>query len=91
MKKLLILTVTLMLVSAAYADLPPSGYLLNEYFGVDELSVGSNGLFNMSWDPMVGHNVVQDWPTNAGAPDPGPASLAPVAFEAGSGMRLLGR
>ncbi|MCP4582256.1 MAG: PEP-CTERM sorting domain-containing protein [candidate division Zixibacteria bacterium] len=81
MKKLMILTITLIFASSAFADLPPSGYLLNEYFGVDDLSVGSDGLFNMNWDPMVGHNVVEDWPTNAGAPDPGPRYFISEAFD----------
>lgn len=80
MKKLLIITIALALISGTVmAD--PTGYLLNDYFGVTDLSVGSDGHFNMNWDPAAGHYVVQDWPTNAGAPDPGPRYFISEAFD----------
>jgi hypothetical protein len=81
MKKLLIITLGLLIAGFGWQTAMAS-YLLNDYFGVDELSVGgSNSHFNMSWDPIVGHHVVQDWPTNANAPDPGPRYFISEAFD----------
>jgi len=81
MKKLLIITLGLLIAGFASSMALPTGFLLNDYFGVDELSVAGNGRFNMNWDPIVGHHVVQDWPTNASAPDPGPRYFISEAFD----------
>ena len=78
MKKLMIIAIALV-SSVALAD--PSGYLLNDYFGINDLTVGQDGHFNMDWNPAVGHCVVQDWPTNADAPDPGPRYFISEAFD----------
>ena len=80
MKKLLVLAIMLALVTGT-AMANPNGYLLNDYFGVQDLGVGSNGYFNNSWDASVGQSVVEDWPTNSNAPDPGPAYYISEAFD----------
>ncbi len=80
MKKIVVIALALALVSgAAYAD--PSGYLLNDYFGVNDLTVGSDGNFDMDWSPATGSYSVQDWPTNGNAPDPGPRYFISEAFD----------
>jgi hypothetical protein len=81
MKKLLISALAMTLMFACIAMAQPTGYLLNDYFGVDRLSVGSNGHFNMDWNPAVGQYVVEDWPTNGSAPDPGPRYFISEAFD----------
>lgn len=75
----MIIAIAIAMVTGA-ASIATASYLLNDYFGVD-LSVGNDGRFNMDWDPMVGHNVVQDWPTNGNAPDPGPRYFISEAFD----------
>lgn len=80
MKKLLITIIGVALISGSVLA-SSGGYLLNDYFGVYDLTVGANGQFNMSWDPAVGHYAVADWPTNAGAPDPGPRYFISEAFD----------
>ena len=77
MKKVMIIAIAIAMLAAAPTV---NAYLLDDYFGVD-LSVGSNGHFNMDWDPVVGHNAVQDWPTNGNAPDPGPRYFISEAFD----------
>ncbi len=80
MKKIMIITLALALVSgAAYAN--PTGYLLNDYFGVNDLTVNGDGHFDMNWSPTTGQYTVQDWPTNANAPDPGPRYFISEAFD----------
>jgi len=79
MKKLLIITLSLTIIVLASPLVTAN--LLNGYFGVDSLSIGSDGRFNMEWDPIVGHHVVQDWGTNASAPDPGPRYFISEAFD----------
>lgn len=80
MRKIAIIALAIALVSGAtYAD--PSGYLLNDYFGVSDLTVGSDGNFDMDWSPATGQYVIQDWPTNADAPDPGPRYFISEAFD----------
>jgi hypothetical protein len=79
MKKVMIVATALILgAGIASAD---TGYLLNDYFGVQNLGVGGDGRFNMSWDPAIGQYAVQDWPTNAAAPDPGPRYYISEAFD----------
>ena len=81
MKKLLITSLAITLAIACTAIAQPTGYLLNDYFGVDNLRVGSDGRFNMDWNSSVGQYVVEDWPTNADAPDPGPRYFISEAFD----------
>lgn len=77
MKKVMIIAIAVVMLAAAPSV---NAYLLDDYFGVD-LSVGSNGHFNNNWNPMAGHSIVQDWPTNANAPDPGPRYFISEAFD----------
>jgi hypothetical protein len=77
-------TAIIILLTAGFAaaDAPPGGYLLNNYFGVN-LSVNSNGFFNMPWTPTRGYSMHADWGSdgNQYAPDPGPQYYVSEAFD----------
>ena len=78
MKKLMILTAVFVFVSGSF--MIASANILNDYFGVN-LDVDGSGYFTNSWDPVVGQMLVEDWPTNADAPDPGPRYSVSEAFD----------
>ena len=63
-----------------------SGYAyafeLDNYFGVN-LTVNSDGEFNMPWDPVQGYMMHENWRTDGdeNAPDPGPLYGISEAFD----------
>lgn len=59
-----------------------TGYLLNDYFGVN-LTVNSDGQFNMPWNPARGFMTHENWGTDGDefAPDPGPRYYLSEAFD----------
>ncbi len=84
MRHTLALAVIIVLFTASFAGAnpPPGGYLLNNYFGVN-LSVNSNGFFNMPWTPTRGASMHADWGSDGDqyAPDPGPQYYLSEAFD----------
>ncbi len=79
MKRILILTSIIILAAASYSQ---ADYLLNDYFGVN-LSVNSDGNFNMPWTPVRGGYMHGDWGSDGDqyAPDPGPRYYLSEAFD----------
>lgn len=80
MKRTLIFTIAILLTSSAYAL--ATGYLLNDYFGVN-LSTNSEGAFNMPWTSVRGTSMHENWRTDGDehAPDPGPRYYLSEAFD----------
>ncbi|OGC94475.1 MAG: hypothetical protein A2W25_01455 [candidate division Zixibacteria bacterium RBG_16_53_22] len=80
MKRILIWFLALILTSSFYSV--AMGSILNDYFGV-QLSVNSNGIFNMPWDPIRGQYMHEDWGFDGGpqAPDPGPQYYLSEVFD----------
>ena len=79
MKRIITLTAALIFISGLFMTASAT-YQLDEYFGVN-LSLDGNGYFNNVWDYGIGSVVVEDWPTNANAPDPGPQHYISEAFD----------
>src|SRR4030067_3113641 len=79
-KRILIWFLALILTSSFYSV--AMGSILNDYFGV-QLSVNSNGIFNMPWDPIRGQYMHEDWGFDGGpqAPDPGPQYYLSEVFD----------
>jgi hypothetical protein len=77
-----ILATALAIIFGLFLVQQAEAYILNDYFGVD-LTVNSEGAFNMSWDPVVGHMIHENWRTDGDmhAPDPGPRYYISEAFD----------
>ena len=79
MKKIMTLAAALIFISGLFMTASAT-YLLDEYFGVN-LSLDGDDHFNNVWDYGIGCVIVEDWPTNASAPDPGPQYYISEAFD----------
>lgn len=82
MKQLMVILAAVLL-TVFITSTASARYLLDEYFGVN-LSVNpSNGRFNMSWNPIRGSMVHEDWRTDGDsqAPDPGPRYYLSEVFD----------
>jgi hypothetical protein len=79
MKRVLIFAIVILLSTTSYSM---ASYLLNDYFGVN-LSLNSEGHFNMPWDPVRGGYMHADWGSDGDqyAPDPGPRYYLSEAFD----------
>lgn len=81
MKKTIMLLTAVLLATASYS-VADTGFLLNDYFGVN-LTVNESGEFNMSWNPIRGFMMHENWRTDGDyyAPDPGPRYYVSEAFD----------
>jgi len=79
MKRNLLLAIIALLFISKVVDAQES-FILEDYFGV-ELSVDDNGFFDMSWEPVIGSYMTDDWPSTGNAPDPGPRYYVSEAFD----------
>jgi hypothetical protein len=70
------------IIFASYFYSSAFGSILNDYFGVN-LSVNSNGDFNMPWNPARGFFTQENWSSVSGenAPDPGPRYYLSEVFD----------
>lgn len=80
MRRTLLIASAIFLMAGWYST--AMGSLLNDYFGVN-LSVNSNGVFNMPWTPNTGTYIHADWGSDGDnfAPDPGPRYYLSEVFD----------